>query len=154
LYQEVQHANLQNAHSLRLALRLQRTIDLEWQSDGGQANIGTAAAETDFVIDGAQTISVVLPGIGCLEVVGAGREARKQQSEIEAKARSLESQLKPYEVTWQQLPSAFDGLEARSQTLSSITQNCNHCKVNIKTHGRGRKPGRDTGQISRLGITS
>ncbi len=122
LYQEVQHANLQNAHSLRLALRLQRTIDLEWQSDGGQANIGTAAAETDFVIDGAQTISVVLPGIGCLEVVGAGREARKQQSEIEAKARSLESQLKPYEVTWQQLPSAFDGLEARSQTLSSITQ--------------------------------
>lgn len=122
LFQEVQHANLQNAHSLRLALRLQRSIDLEWQNDGGQANTGTAAADTDFIIDGAQTISVVLPGIGCLEVVGGGREARKQQSEIETKARSLESQLKPYEVTWQQLPAAFDELEARSQTLSFIAQ--------------------------------
>src|SRR5690606_946936 len=93
LYQDVQHTHRQTAHTLRLALRLQRALDVQWQTDGGQVQTGTADSDTDLIIDGTQTISVVLPGVGCLEVAGSGSEARKQQTETEAKARSLESQL-------------------------------------------------------------
>jgi DNA repair exonuclease SbcCD ATPase subunit len=128
-FSELESARQQSAHTIQLALRLQRGVSLQWQSDGGEFQTGDAQADTEFVIGAGQTISVVLPGMGCIDVAGEGREARKQSGELDAKTRELEKQLKRFEIALEELPRAFEELEARSEAEQSAKQN-----LQIATH--------------------
>lgn len=121
-FSELENARQATHHSIEVALRLQRRTTVEWQSDGGPMEQGEAQAEEAFVVGGAQTISVILPGVGCIEIAGEGVEARKQTAEQDAKKRALENQLKPFGIGWEDLPDAFDELEARSQAEESAIQ--------------------------------
>jgi DNA repair exonuclease SbcCD ATPase subunit len=119
---ELDNARRQNAHSIRLALRLQRGVSLQWQSDGGDFQTGDAQADEEFLIGAGQTISVILPGVGCIDVAGEGREVRRQTNELDAKTRELEKQLKRYEIALEALPQAFEELEARSEMEQDAKQ--------------------------------
>jgi len=121
-YSELENARQATHHSIEVALRLQRRTTVEWQSDGGAMEQGEAQSDEAFVVGGAQTISVILPGVGCIEIAGEGSEARKQNAELDAKKRALEHQLKSFGIEWQNLPEAFDELEARNTAEESANQ--------------------------------
>ena len=121
-YSELENARQMTHHSIEVALRLQRRTSVEWQSDGGAMEQGEAQADEAFIIGGAQTISVILPGVGCIEIAGEGEEARKQSAELDGKKRALEHQLKPFDISWENLPEAFDELEARNAKEENANQ--------------------------------
>ena len=114
-FSELENARQKSAHTIQLALRLQRGVSLQWQSDGGEFQIGDAMADDEFVIGAGQTISVVLPGVGCIDVASENREARRQSGELDAKTRELEKQLKRFDIALENLPQAFEELETRSK---------------------------------------
>lgn len=124
IYDDLQRAQPAQAHShVRLALQLEQDATVTWQTDGAAAQTDEARTNEPFTIDGTHAISLTVPGIGRIEVDTENRETRKRTEELEAKARSLQNQLKQFDISWESLPVAFDTLEALQAKQSEEQRN-------------------------------
>lgn len=90
--------------------------------------------------------------MGCIDVAGEGREARRQIGEIEAKTRELEKQLKRFEIALEDLPQALEELEARSEAEQNARQKVQYANYNWQgVLKAGEEFGQCTRSLRRLG---
>jgi len=120
------------AQQLQVSLALETAQQVVWQADEGEAQQAEAGAGEVIEFGAGQSLMITLPGVGEFRVGGTGKETRKLGQDIEARERSLVTQLSQYGVAIDQLPDAFERLEDACSAAEAAERELNNAEHHLK----------------------